>query len=69
MKEKLKEQISDALKVLYGINEPNIVITETKKEFDGDFTFAVYPYVKQIGKSPEEIGNEIGNYIKEKLKL
>ena len=32
----------------------------TKKEFEGDYTVVVFPYVKQARKSPEQVGNELG---------
>lgn len=45
---------------------PNeILINETRKEFNGDFTFVIFPLVKQIKKSPQEIGNSLGNWLVE----
>jgi arginyl-tRNA synthetase len=45
---------------------PNeILINETRKEFNGDFTFVIFPLVKQIKKSPQEIGNTLGNWLVE----
>jgi len=35
-------------------------LQKTKKEFEGDYTFVVFPYVKPVGKSPEQLSTEIG---------
>lgn len=63
----LKEQISAALTSLYqaGVSPANIVLEQTKPDFEGDFTFVVFPYVKQSKKGPEPTANEIGAYLVE----
>ncbi len=63
---KLQKVISESLKSLYNIEaEPDsITIQTTKKEFEGDYTLVVFPYVKQARKSPEMVANEIGNAVK-----
>lgn len=45
----------------------NSTIQRTKKEFEGDYTIVVFPFVKMAKKSPEQIGNEIGAALVEKL--
>ncbi len=39
----------------------------TKKEFDGDVTLVVFPFVKQARKSPEMVANEIGEQVKNRV--
>ncbi len=58
--------IKSALIELYQlqINEDAIVLQQTKKEFEGDFTLVVFPYVKQSKKGPEQTAQEIGEKIK-----
>jgi arginyl-tRNA synthetase len=53
------------LKILYQkeFDESSIIVQQTKKEFDGDYTVVIFPLVKIIGKSPELIGNELGKII------
>ncbi len=65
--EKLKINLQQAIIGLYQlqISAEDIVLNETKKEFDGDYTFVVFPLVKTVQKSPEELGNTIGNYLLE----
>ena len=59
----LQQAVANALKSLYGIDEAapgTVVLQATKKEFEGDYTVVVFPYVKQARKSPEQVGNELG---------
>ena len=58
----LQKAISQILEQNYNIQVPaeQIVLQETKKEFEGDFTLVVFPFVKQARKSPEMLANEIG---------
>lgn len=62
----LQNAIAQALKSLYEITTEaeSIVLQTTKKEFQGDFTLVVFPFVKQARKSPEQTANEIGEYLK-----
>ena len=41
-------------------------IQKTKKEFEGDFTFVVFPYTKELRKSPEQLAHEIGEHLTKK---
>lgn len=61
----LQESVRKALNSLYSIdvNTKDIVLSVTKKEFNGDFTLVVFAYVKQAKKSPEQIANEIGEFV------
>ncbi len=62
----------DALKYLYGKvieNSSMIQIQITRKDLEGDITLVVFPFLKMSKKSPEETGNEIGNYIKVQVEL
>ena len=57
--------VSEAVKTLYGLEtEANqIQLQKTKKEFEGDLTAVIFPFVKAARKSPEQTGQEIGEYI------
>jgi len=65
----LKKNISQALSVLYNIegDEAKIVIENTKDDFEGDYTFVVFPYLKQSKRSPEQTADDIGKYLKGKM--
>ena len=57
--------VASAVKTLYGLEtEPNqIQLQKTKKEFEGDLTVVIFPFVKAARKSPEQTGQEIGEYL------
>lgn len=40
--------------------ESELTINNTKPEFAGDYTLVLFSFVKQLKKSPEQLGNEIG---------
>ena len=65
----LTQAVAAALKSLYGIEQEagSIQLQDTRKEFAGDYTLVVFPYVKQARKSPEAVGSEIGEEVKKNL--
>lgn len=65
MEQELKQHISEALTQLFGIETPTVVIEPTRIEFEGDFTFVVFPYLKQSKKGPEQTANDIGTYLQQ----
>ncbi len=62
MEHKLISAVQQALTTLYGVetDEKNIQLQKTRKEFEGDITLVVFPFVKAVRKSPEQIANELG---------
>ena len=62
------DQIVPVLQSLYGEIDPKQVqIAKTRKEFDGDWTLVVFPFLKASRKSPEATAEEIGAALVEKL--
>lgn len=59
----LQDHIAAALKAEFNVEETNIALQPTRKDFEGSYTFVVFPYVKALRKSPVELGNAIGNYL------
>ncbi len=61
----IKPLIITALQDLYGQNfqETELTISSTKPEFEGDYTLVLFSFVKQLKKSPEQLGKEIGDYL------
>ena len=57
--------VSQALKSLYGVefNAEEIVPQATRKEFEGNFTVVVFPFLKLSRKSPEATAQEIGEWL------
>ncbi len=61
----LAEKLKMAVQELYQqqIDDKQIQIQETKKEFDGDFTIVVFPFVRLAKKSPEQTAQQIGDFL------
>ena len=59
----IQNHIAAALKAEFNVEENNISLQPTKKDFEGSYTFVVFPYVKALRNSPVELGNAIGNYL------
>lgn len=61
----LIEQTVKAVKELYGadIPESQITLQETRKEFEGQITVVTFPVTRFSKKSPEQTGNEIGEFL------
>src|SRR6266496_2616987 len=61
----IKSFVVKALKEIYNLNcnEQDLTINITKPEFEGDYTIVLFSFTKQLKKSPELIGKELGNYL------
>lgn len=67
----LQKDIKEALNSLYSkeVNDSQIQLQETRKDFDGDLTMVVFPLLRLSKKSPEQTAGEIGAYLQEKSGL
>ena len=65
MIDSLNKALSAALHSLYDIqiNPDDIRLDITRKEFEGDFTFVVFPYLRQSKKGPEHTAQELGEAV------
>ncbi len=65
----LKEKVIATIQELFGeaANEGQIQIQKTRREFDGDLTVVVFPFVRLAKKSPEQTGALIGEYLVENV--
>ena len=63
IQEIIKNSILDALESIFQIKPNTIELQQTKKEFEGDITFVVFPLVKELKLSPREIAEKIGDYL------
>ena len=62
----LTESIIAAIKALYNTDydSEKIQLQKTRKEFEGDFTLVVFPFLSLSRKRPEETAQEIGEHLK-----
>ena len=56
--------IHRTLSELYSQELSKLELQKTRKEFEGDVTLVVFPYVKSSRKSPEATAQEIGEHLK-----
>lgn len=47
-------------KFQFDLAPADVTVSETKPEFEGDYTVVLFSFVKQLKKSPEALGNELG---------
>ena len=61
----LQTAVSKAVKELYGIDAApeTIVLQSTRKDFEGNLSVVVFPWVKAAKKAPEAVANEIGEWL------
>ena len=54
-----------AVKALYQqeVPEKMVQLQKTRSEFEGNLTLVVFPFVKMARKSPEQTGQELGEYL------
>jgi arginyl-tRNA synthetase len=65
----LRDQIVEAIAKLYNqpIESSLVQLQSTRKEFEGDLTLVVFPFLRMSKKAPEQTATEIGNYLQEKV--
>ncbi len=65
----LAKALQNTLKELYSIDAEieTAAIQPTRKEFEGDFTIVVFPFVKAARKSPDKVAEEIGAHLQEQI--
>jgi arginyl-tRNA synthetase len=59
----LLSTVQQALSQIYNLNNPVISFQKTRKEFEGDFTLVTFPYTKETKRSPEQLGQELGEFL------
>ena len=68
IEEILKQEIEKCLTELYSATEQSIQFQKTRKDFEGDITLVVFSLLRASKKGPEQTAEEIGNFLKEKVK-
>jgi arginyl-tRNA synthetase len=59
----LTAPIQKALIELFDVTFDKIEFQATRKEFEGDITLVLFPFLKQIKSNPAEIGKKLGDYL------
>ena len=63
----LQEKVKQAFQDLYDLKIDQVELQATRKDFEGDITLVVFPYVKQLRKNPKEIAEKTGQYLQENV--
>lgn len=61
----IKQVTAKAITTLYAIDieDAAILVNATKPEFEGDYTVVLFAFVKQLKKSPDALGQELGDFL------
>ena len=61
----IQQAVSDEIKNLYqfDVDPADIQVSETKPDFEGDYTVVLFALVKSLKKSPDKIGSELGEKV------
>ena len=61
----LKQATADAIQANYQvqIKTEQVLVNATKPEIEGDYTVVLFAFVKQLGKSPDELGHALGEAV------
>ena len=65
----IQQGIADAFKALYDheMESSSVSLQPTRKEFEGTYTFVVFPFLKITKGNPESSGNQIGEWLKSEV--
>ena len=68
IQEHLQAVCIESVAQLYGetFESSKVPVSDTRKEYEGDYTVVVFPFVKVAKKKPEDCAAELGALIKEK---
>ncbi len=67
IKQNIQSIITEIITKLYGIEGVTLEVQKNKTEFEGDFTIVIFPLVKQAKKSPDVIGTELGEEVRNQI--
>ena len=61
--QKIKEVSARAIEELYQVTiaPEDVLVNQTKPEFEGNYTVVLFSLIKQLKRSPEQLGQEIGS--------
>ncbi|GHB72889.1 arginine--tRNA ligase [Persicitalea jodogahamensis] len=61
----LKKEISQAIQTAFQVEQEEISLQPTKKEFEGTYTFVTFALTKSLRRPPAQIGQTIGDFLVE----
>ncbi|WP_340203133.1 arginine--tRNA ligase [Ascidiimonas sp. W6] len=64
----LDTKVKEAIQSIWGATLEIVEFQATRKDFEGDITIVVFPMLRIIKGNPQQIGEQIGAYLKTELK-
>ena len=63
--QKIKEVSAKAIEDIFKVpvTADTVLVNQTKPEFEGDYTVVLFALTKQLRKSPEQLGKDLGEYL------
>ena len=59
--------VKQAVATIFKVELPTVEFQPTRKDFEGDITVVVFPMLRYLKGNPEQLGKEIGSYLKTNL--
>jgi arginyl-tRNA synthetase len=61
----VRDKVRQSLQQLFQqeFTEKDFQISQTKPEFEGDYTVVLFSLIKSLRKSPDELGNALGTHL------
>jgi len=65
----IKDKVAEAIVECYQqeIDQKSVQIQKTRREFDGDLTVVVFPFLRFSKKSPEQTASELGDFLQKNV--
>ena len=63
----IETKVKEGFLAIYNTEIPSVEFQATRKEFEGDITVVVFPMLRYKKGNPVQIGENLGNYIVEKV--
>ena len=63
--QKIKEVSAKAIETIFNvsISADDVLVNQTKPEFEGDYTVVLFALIKQLKQSPEQLGKKLGEHL------
>ena len=61
----LTSKVKQAVVTLFNTELPTVEFQPTRKDFEGDITVVVFPMLRFVKGNPEQIGKQVGQYLRE----
>ncbi len=64
LQEVLEQKVKEGVQAIFGVQLSSVEFQPTRKDFQGDVTVVVFPMLRMLKGNPVQIGNQIGEYLK-----